>query len=212
MSESLTGQMVHDQEERLQGSTEVECRNRAAGPHNVGRTTACVCQHVYSRSQVTQRLQGKLSSTSRRMTSVWRAVRDSLPSTTKLSYTGEAMKDLDEIYADTWGRRDVMLGGVMYRDYLQSEHWASVKKKARSRPNYKKCECCDSQDIELHHTSYKWINSPNELRTIVALCRTHHQEVHDVAKATGVSVRLATNQIRLKYHPKWQEKHRVSSG
>lgn len=113
------------------------------------------------------------------------------------------MKALDEVYADTWDRRDVNLGTQTYGEYLSSSHWQAVKAKASKRVNYKTCECCDSTRVELHHTSYKWINTTNELRTIVALCRVHHQEVHDLAKTTGVSVRLATNTTRLKYEPDW---------
>lgn len=109
------------------------------------------------------------------------------------------MKDLDEIYSDTWDRREQNLRGVSYADYLKSDHWAEVRRKASKRANYKKCEFCECTDVDLHHTSYKWIWTDQELRCIVALCRVHHQEVHDLAKASRLSVRLATNQLRKKY-------------
>ena len=57
--------------------------------------------------------------------------------------------DLDEIYADTWARRDFNLGQMLYSEYLQSEHWSKVKEKTSNRQNYKKCEFCDSIDIPL---------------------------------------------------------------
>lgn len=118
-------------------------------------------------------------------------------------------RDLDEIYADTWDRRDIMIGTMRYSDYLASDHWNAVKKKALERPNYRKCEFCNSEQVELHHTSYKWILTPKELLVIISLCRKHHQEVHDLASAEGISVRVATNRLRKRYKPEYWKKNRV---
>lgn len=120
------------------------------------------------------------------------------------------LPELDEIYSDTWDRRDLMLNGISYGDYLKSSHWKSIKAKAHKRPNYKKCEFCDCQDVELHHTSYKLLFNRRELINIIALCREHHQEVHDLAKSEGISVRVATNKLRRVYKPQYWEKNRVS--
>lgn len=118
------------------------------------------------------------------------------------------MKVLDYSYQDTWERRNEKLQGTTYEAYLKSAHWASVKTKARSRPNYQRCEFCKSTNIELHHTSYKWIFTKHELRCIIALCRSHHEEVHLLAKRKECSVRLATNELRKKYKPNYWEKNR----
>jgi hypothetical protein len=117
--------------------------------------------------------------------------------------------DLDEIYADTWNRRTTNLGGMSYAEYLKSDHWRSLKVKASRRPNYLKCEFCSSTDTELHHTSYKWIMTEQELRVIMSLCRAHHQEVHDAAKSCDISVRVATNLLRRKYKPDYRAKNRL---
>ncbi|QNO00808.1 hypothetical protein phiPsa397_098 [Pseudomonas phage phiPsa397] len=119
------------------------------------------------------------------------------------------MKDLDMTYVDTWNTRTEMLDGETYGDYLKSEHWASVKAKAQKRPNYQKCERCESRKVDLHHTSYKHIRTPQELRVIIALCREHHSEVHELAKEERISVRLASNRVRLKYQPDWTKENRV---
>lgn len=117
--------------------------------------------------------------------------------------------DLDAVYADTWIRRDANLGEQSYAAYLASDHWQQVKAKAKARPNYQKCEFCDSRDIELHHTSYKWILTKHELRTIISLCRAHHEEVHTTARANRVSVRVATNLLRNRYKPDFSAKNRL---
>ena len=116
-------------------------------------------------------------------------------------------EDLDEIYADTWGRRTERLDGRTYQEFLDSEHWAHFKKVASERPNYQKCEFCDCTEVELHHTSFKWIWTSNELRCVISLCRQHHQEVHDLARARGISVRRATNELRKQYKPDYTQKN-----
>jgi hypothetical protein len=117
------------------------------------------------------------------------------------------MKDLDYTYYDTWFRRECNMLYNTYEEYLNSEWWASIKLKALKRNAYKRCQFCDSTDnIHLHHTSYKWINTPKELCVIVPLCKQHHQEVHEYAKLNKVSVRIATNTLRRKYKPDWIKK------
>ena len=117
--------------------------------------------------------------------------------------------DLDEIYVDTWDRRERNLAGMTYGEYLESDHWQQVKDKAKSRPNYQKCEFCNSTEVELHHTSYKWLLTDNELRVIISLCRVHHQEIHDLAHANNISVRVATNLLRRQYKPDFWRKNRI---
>jgi hypothetical protein len=114
--------------------------------------------------------------------------------------TERSDKKLDKSFADTWKTRSEFLD-IPYSEFINSEYWRRVKKKALSRgETYRKCRFCGcTHSIELHHTSYKWINTKNELRSIVPLCRTHHQMVHDYAKANNVSVRIATNTLKNNY-------------
>lgn len=113
---------------------------------------------------------------------------------------GSLKKLLDVTYSDTWQTRSKGLDND-YGSFLKSDHWTETKNKAKSRPSkYSKCLCCgSSHNIELHHKSYKFINTKNELLNIVPLCREHHQEVHDYAKEEQVSVRIATNKMIEKY-------------
>lgn len=106
-------------------------------------------------------------------------------------------KDLDNTYDDTWNTRLNNLD-CSYEEFLKSDHWLKVKQKARSRhKTYGCCSFCGSRDnIELHHTSYKWIGTKDELRNVVPLCREHHEQVHSYAREKMVSVRIATNVLR----------------
>ncbi len=109
------------------------------------------------------------------------------------------MLHYDVSYQDTWARRNIMLNGMTYSDYLNSDHWAALKSKIRRRKRFKKCMFCPSTSIEPHHKDYKWIFTKDELRSIIPVCRKHHQEIHDLAGERNVSVRLATNAIIAKY-------------
>lgn len=108
----------------------------------------------------------------------------------------------DYTYNDTWEVRDKVLAvlGMSYEDYLKSEYWIKIKKKARLRLNYQECEYCGiRQDIQLHHSTYKWLgDEKNELRSVNSFCKEHHNKIHDIAATCQISVRLATNYMRNK--------------
>lgn len=114
----------------------------------------------------------------------------------------EYVEGLDECYSDTWVRRDAALSkfGLTYKEFLASDHWLNVKIKAMKRSNYHKCTFCSNRKIELHHTSYKWLFTKDELRNVIALCREHHEEIHNYAKSHNMSVRIATNLLRSRYN------------
>lgn len=116
-------------------------------------------------------------------------------------------KDLDIEYIDTWIRRESNLKGISYYEYLKSDWWNSIKEKAKKRSDvYSSCQFCGTKDnIHLHHTSYKWIYTKHELLVIIPLCCQHHYEVHYYAKNNNISVRRATNIIRRKYRPDWND-------
>jgi len=117
------------------------------------------------------------------------------------------LKDLDYTYIDTWIRRENKLQDLNYRDYLKSNWWKKIKSKCNKRKSiYSKCQFCDTiNNIDLHHTSYKWIRTNRELSVIIPLCRQHHLETHKYAKKMNISIRLATNQLRKKYKPNWNK-------
>ena len=125
----------------------------------------------------------------------------------------EIIKKLDYTYTDTWVRRESNLQDITYEKYLQSDWWKEIKKKANKRKkSYSKCQFCDTtHNIDLHHTSYKWIFTNRELSVIIPLCRKHHYEVHEYAKKYKTSVRIATNELRKLYKPNWMDECKKKS-
>lgn len=107
---------------------------------------------------------------------------------------------LDKEYKDTWNTRVDNLEELevaSYQEFLLSPLWKELKNKASKRENFQSCYVCGCSDkLELHHLSYKFLT---ELRNVRSVCRVHHQEIHDLAKEKGISVRLATRQRREAY-------------
>ena len=65
-----------------------------------------------------------------------------------------------------------------YKEYLNSDHWKSIRLKALDRAGYR-CQLCSSkQHLNVHHNTYK--NRGNEdLKDLVVLCRECHAKFHD---------------------------------
>jgi len=61
-----------------------------------------------------------------------------------------------------------------YRDYLQGEHWKSVRERFKGR----RCLGCDgNREMTLHHVTYARIGSELD-KDLRPLCWSCHQEVH----------------------------------
>ena len=107
---------------------------------------------------------------------------------------------LDMTYNDTWETRDKSLkrlGLINYEEFLRSEHWLHMRKKAQGRENYKMCEACGRRhELDLHHSSYKPIGTSRELINVNTFCRKCHANIHNLARESGVSVRICTNLCR----------------
>lgn len=98
-----------------------------------------------------------------------------------------------QTYQETWRRRAENLPFDSYKEFLNSEYWMRVKRKAGSRIVYQRCEFCGAMDnLELHHKHYDFIGEKHELNAIIAVCRKHHQFIHDYAKDKEVSIYKAT--------------------
>lgn len=89
-----------------------------------------------------------------------------------------------------------------YNEYLKSKEWALKRDKWIILKRFKWCrkKGCKVAKVDIHHTSYKRVGTPEEGMDVIALCREHHQKVHDVSKKTGLSVRLATNMVIYNKH------------
>lgn len=112
-------------------------------------------------------------------------------------------------YYENWRNREINLGEETYKEFLESDYWQSVKEKARKREQYNRCELCGSTDnIELHHKHYDLIRTKHELSAVIALCRKHHQMVHNIAQKEKCTIRWATQKAKNLYN-KEQKKVRA---
>jgi len=99
-------------------------------------------------------------------------------------------------YKETWANRDIVLSeiGMTYKEYLSSDHWKELKKRASRKKRYKQCNTCGTKEkLQLHHRHYRFMMHIHELHSIVCLCDTCHNSIHLIAYRNDLSVRLATN-------------------
>jgi hypothetical protein len=80
-----------------------------------------------------------------------------------------------------------------YDKYLESSHWKNFRKKYYEAFG-KKCESCGGTDlIHLHHKTYERLGR-ERFTDMVALCSTHHADVHEYSRSNKhLTLREATD-------------------
>lgn len=97
-------------------------------------------------------------------------------------------------YEDTWTVRDAVIKN--YDEYLKSDEWKNLKKELKKEKKYQTCRACGNKRfIQLHHKTYRWINTNKERLGIVALCGKCHRRTHEYAKKKNISIYRATKHI-----------------
>ena len=88
---------------------------------------------------------------------------------------------------------------MSYNDYLKSPHWKN-KKKDLALKRAKKCIiCCQVNNLDVHHKTYKRIGSEDINKDLIYLCRRCHKAVHQFVKDNKLSIWQATERfIKLK--------------
>ncbi len=73
---------------------------------------------------------------------------------------------------------------LFYRDYIQSSAW-EVRKRQYFNTYARACTICgDTNSVELNHIRYGNYGHEHD-RDLVPLCRTHHQQLHDIIGVRG---------------------------
>lgn len=77
---------------------------------------------------------------------------------------------------------------MTYDEHLASDHWQDVRRRYWSSNLPKMCEVCGQTiGLQLHHRSYKRLGH-ERLQDIVLLCRSCHDNVHDmIVKTLGTN-------------------------
>ena len=93
-------------------------------------------------------------------------------------------RDYDGVPNDlaTYKRRDELLwhhGYDSYREYLQSEAWARIRRRILNRAGWR-CQIkgCRDEATQVHHIDYteaNLIRGSDEL--LIAICRDHHRQI-----------------------------------
>lgn len=67
---------------------------------------------------------------------------------------------------------------VEYKEYLNGEHWKDIRLKALDRAGNRCQLCCNTDNLNVHHNTYKNIGH-EDLKDLVVLCRECHSKFHD---------------------------------
>ena len=70
------------------------------------------------------------------------------------------------------------LRSLPYSQYLITDHWASIRKKARARDG-NRCRLCNSSErLNVHHRTYERLGCEQD-DDVITLCHACHENFHD---------------------------------
>ena len=70
------------------------------------------------------------------------------------------------------------LKDMPYKEYLQTDHWKSVRKQALFRAKYKCQLCSNKENLNVHHNTYKNRGEEKD-EDLIVLCQNCHGKFHD---------------------------------
>jgi phage terminase large subunit GpA-like protein len=74
-----------------------------------------------------------------------------------------------------------VMTALQYRKYLKSKHWKLMREIALERCHFK-CICCAStNNLQVHHKSYKRIQA-ERISDVVVVCQKCHTLIHEQVK------------------------------
>lgn len=70
-------------------------------------------------------------------------------------------------------------GKDWYQDYLASSHWKQMRKNVYNKYG-SRCSVvgCRGKKLHIHHLSYQFVGTPQELNDLRPLCWLHHRLAH----------------------------------
>lgn len=74
------------------------------------------------------------------------------------------------------------MSNVNYSEYIQSPEWRERAEKVRAEYDNRCYICGSSDNLHVHHISYKRLGNESE-RDVVCLCRDCHMKVHEIKDA-----------------------------
>jgi hypothetical protein len=87
------------------------------------------------------------------------------------------------------------LGYDSYREYLKGPEWAETRNRYRSSGKLQSCLVCRAPNVDLHHRTYLRLGQ-ERLEDLVALCREHHEALHEEGYGLWAGPRLLYEQER----------------
>jgi hypothetical protein len=94
-----------------------------------------------------------------------------------------------------------------YYEYLKTEHWKNLRSRFGKRYGFR-CYICDSsEDLNLHHKTYKRIGNES-LQDMIWLCEYHHHLSHNFLffnKSSKTNLWTVAKKVKKQYLKKQKE-------
>lgn len=65
-----------------------------------------------------------------------------------------------------------------YFNYMNSPQWAEIKAKRKAIDGGKCCMCGSTQDLQIHHLTYRNFTQESPWTDVLTLCESCHKNVH----------------------------------
>lgn len=86
---------------------------------------------------------------------------------------------------------------MKYKDYLQSEKWKELRKKARKRAKGK-CELCGGVPFNVHHVTYPKNLERDCLDNLLVICKKCHNKLHGIKNSKLQLMKIIEKRINWK--------------
>ena len=75
-----------------------------------------------------------------------------------------------------------------YSEYLQSDHWQTVREERLEYDHHQCVFCGTTNDLQVHHITYDRLGSEDVPHDLVTLCRTCHFKLHEILERESVFI------------------------
>lgn len=89
---------------------------------------------------------------------------------------------------------------MKYSDYLLTDHWKELSNKRKSIDGYKCTVCGSTENLNVHHKTYKNIGN-EDIDDVITLCHECHVIVHRVTEVFDNNIETNSKGFKLEIEP-----------
>lgn len=84
---------------------------------------------------------------------------------------------------------------MTYKEYMNSDLWKKISMYAKLRDG-EKCRCCsETNNLQVHHTSYPKTWAEDHPDNLLTLCQKHHERRHGIDHSKPVHISIVLKRV-----------------